>query len=164
VSSAEIDLAYKVSWERLRVEPHLTKYWFLNAGVPTETTTEGGASLLLRFGAFSVTSTHDFDIERTKGAYFGTLGGRLHRKIGRWEGEVVFDVGWATASFNRAHWDHDVAGFDLLESAAEARYCFTPLLSAAVHVGVSTLLSPELRRGTSEPTLLTGGVVVSVNH
>jgi hypothetical protein len=163
LSAFEATLSYEFRWRFLKVEPHLTRYWFLSSN-ETSTTTELGASVTARTGPWFWTTTQDFDIEEMPGAYYGTLGGGARRRFGRWTARVAMDLAWANASFNEAHWGRAVSALDLVEGTAEVRYRLTNLVSAAVQGAVSTLISPELRGATTEPTLATLAFVLGLNR
>ena len=156
-ASMEVELGYKLAWMGLDIEPRVTRYWFYEQG-GSDLTTEVGVDLKRVFGPWALISRHDVDVEGHPGGYYGTLGGRVTHTRGAWEGTIEADVAWATAAFNRAHWEKDVTTFDLVECSAEVRYTFTPQLSLALHGAVSTILSPALRAATSEPTLVWGGL------
>jgi hypothetical protein len=163
LSAFEPSLSYTVQWRPVTIEPHVTRYWFLTDRA-TNTTTELGVNLTVRTGPLFWTTTQDFDVEEARGAYYGTIGGGARKRYGPWSAKVAADVAWATATFNEAYWGRSVSAIDLVEGTAEVRYRLTPLLTAALQGALSTLISPDLRAATTEPTLATVGLVFGVNR
>ncbi len=153
LSAVEPELAYESNLGPLRVEPRLTLYWMRELPA-AEVTTEAQLELALPvFGPLSVVNTHQLDVMKTPGAYYGTLGPRVEYQLGPLRYAAFCDVGYATAPFNRVYFDVHTPAFDVLEAGLAARWDLAYSLYASANAGVSALLASSLRAASSEPNL-----------
>jgi hypothetical protein len=153
LSAVEPELAYEARFGWLRVEPRLTLYWMRELP-EAEVTTEAQLELAVAlFGPLSIVNTHQLDVMKTPGAYYGTFGPRVEFQLGSLRYSAFCDVGYATASFNRVYFDVHTPAFDVFEAGLAARWDLAHSLYVSANAGASALLASSLRAATSEPNL-----------
>ncbi len=164
LSSVEPSLEYAVVlWNRLKVEPQVSYYYWSSDEAP-RSTVEAALKVSYRLGAFSVVSGNNFDVKISPGAYWGVVGGEYERRLRHLTINASLDVAWATSDYNKAYLATDVAALDLIEAGVSMRYDLTDALYVTLHSEGSTLVALSLQRSVQEPTLVNGGVSFGVDY
>ncbi len=137
---------------------------FASFAGPTESlpaTAEATLEAAYVFGGWRAFTGHSVDMRSAQGGYFGTLGLSLERELKAWTASVFADVGWASATYDRAYFGESRSGLELAELGAAVQLDVANWMYLGLHAEVSSLLIPSLARAIGQsPTLFNGGASV----
>jgi len=113
------------------------------------------------FGDGRVFTAHSVDLRSALGGYFGTLGISFEHELKAWTASAFADVGWASATYDRAYFGESRAGLELVELGGAVQLDVTEWMYLGLHAEVSHLLIASLAHALGQsPTLFHGGASV----
>jgi hypothetical protein len=159
VRSVVPSVSYTFSWDRFRVEPGVIYYWIGDELAP-RSTAEAYVIGSMAFGKLHLLSENYVDVKEYPGAYFGSIGPQVELSRDPWTFKGTFDLGFATADFNKAYFGVDGPALDVAEAGLEVRWDMTEHLYVTLHGEGSVLLAPGLWRSEKEPALASIGTAI----
>lgn len=163
----EIDpsLNYSHTWGPFSVEPSLEFYFY-----PNQTASPATAELDMKFsyelGPVTLESSHNFDIFRNRGSYFGDFGvsweHEFHPKLSL---ESSASLGWASAKFNSTYGAASKTALNLFQWGMAVNCRPVRHLLLRPHLDVSVLIDGDIRSsviGGQDPEIVSGGMQVGL--
>ncbi len=150
------ELGYELSWKHFKFEPAAVLYWE-RGEERLATTAEASLKITYDLGWVGLATAQNFDVLAHPGAYFGTAGPQLKGTFGSATLKAMADVGWASASFNRAYLTTDAAAVNVVEGHVEFRNDVNSVIYYVIHGEASALLAHTPRREGNDPVLFNVG-------
>jgi hypothetical protein len=157
LNEVDLYLTYLHDKKWLHFEPSLTYYLYLPDGFPT--TGEVILELTRRLKRFDVVTTHNFDVMRYKGAYYGDVQLAHNRAVNeRLDVTTSVGVGWGSSRWNNVNVGVRGGGLNVATAGVSARYQLNKNFYLRPHLEVSSLRGGRLRQAVDKPDLVNIGV------
>ncbi len=161
----EVDpsLTYSHSWGPFTVEPTIENYNYPNQ-MNAPSTAEFDLKLSYGLGPVTLTTTHNFDIIRYRGSYFGDFtAGIEHEFFPKFSMATSASLGWGSSKFNETYGGVSKAALNLFLWRMEFVYQAFKHVSFRPHMEVNVLIDSDLRQGVStgqSPEIVSGGLAL----
>jgi hypothetical protein len=157
---------YNHSWGPFSIEPSVEFYFFPNQ-VDSPFTGEFDIILSYELGPVTLKSSHNFDIIRNRGSYFGDFGVSWEHEFSpKVSMETSSLLGWASGKFNETYGASSETTLNVFQWGLAVVYKPIEHLYLRPHMEVSALVDGGIRRamaGVQDLEIVTGGMAIGAN-
>lgn len=160
--ATELDLTvgYETAWRGVTITPSLAVYDYSD-DEDSPTTAEALLELSVPAGPFEVVSSHAFDVDEYRGAYYGDLGLAFVRELGEGtEAQATGYVGWASQEFTEVYGGVAVGGLFLLGVTTAVEHCLERGPCVRLHGEATRITRDDLAEAAGGRSRWSVGVAV----
>jgi len=162
VGEMELTLAHE--WGRFTIGPAIRTFVYHDPVSPYSTRSiEGWLYLWYDVGPFRLFTNHSIDVLTYRGAYFGSAGIEVERRVSpRLTAGGTFSGGWASATFNDAYAGVARSAFNGISVEGRLTAEVMPHWSIGPVFAFSTTMDRRVRAGLARPSFVFVGVTTGV--
>lgn len=146
----------------IELQPSLSFFFYPNQ-VDAPATGEFGLKISCPFGPFSLFTSHNFDMIRYGGSYFGDAGLSFEQEI-RPDLAVAasVEIGWGSSRFNDAYVGVGKSALNMVGGSLSLTYSPIRAVTICPRIRVSRIVDADLQRESEEPTVVSGWIAMSI--